>query len=481
MVRYAVVIGWMVAVLSISAVPTEAGLQHRYSFNGNANDSVGGAHGTLVNNTGGAGYGGGQLALGNNGTQTGGASGSPNYQTNGDYVDLPNGIISALGNQATFEGWVAWGGPGSSPWQRIFEFGNSQGGEDVADTGDPEHFVFMTPRSSYSGGRYEFRYRDGRNGGSAENRGVWDSSALPVGQKTHVALVWDGNTSGKAALYRDGRLVGYNDLHFALSELNDVNNWLGRAQYFNGPNFAGSYDEFRIYDKALTPMEVYFSEKAGPDDPGTTGHLIYNPISLTGADQPLNYDTTQLPGGDETLGGVPFDVPATGNDAWLAGSGTDSLTVPVNVDSPVAVYTLINTHWGETNPGAYASIVFTATDGTTLVEELDGSDDIRNHYGEPWLAPPINNISSVQVVSVLNASGNREWRLDMQEFILPDEWLGKTLASVTLQNFFGGNQGGSGVQNVFLAGLTVASVPEPAGVTLAVFGFVGLLLLWRRR
>ena len=53
--------------------PTEMlplGPVHRYSFEGDATDSVGGADGTLVNNTGNALYQDGKLVLGNDGSQT---------------------------------------------------------------------------------------------------------------------------------------------------------------------------------------------------------------------------------------------------------------------------------------------------------------------------------------------------------------------------------------------------------------------------
>ena len=43
-----------------------------------------------------------------------------------------------------------------------------------------------------------------------------------------------------------------------------VNNWLGRAQ-FNDPLFRGKFDEFSIYDGAMTPAQVLARFTEGPN------------------------------------------------------------------------------------------------------------------------------------------------------------------------------------------------------------------------
>lgn len=232
-----------------------AGVVHRWSFDGNVNDSVRTAHGTLINNTGNATFAGGQLTLGNTGTQTSNAG-------NGDYVDLPNGIISALGNHATFEAWVTWNGPSTSNWQRIFDFGRSDGGEDSSSTGANSYYVMMTPRNSTTG-TYRVGYRRGLPAAVEERTISHPTSALPLGQQQHVVLVWNG-TANTASMYLNGQFVASNSLHMALSDLTDVNNWLGRAQ-FNDPMFSGSYNEFRIYDQALPGYKVFQSYAAGSE------------------------------------------------------------------------------------------------------------------------------------------------------------------------------------------------------------------------
>jgi hypothetical protein len=50
-----------------------------------------------------------------------------------------------------------------------------------------------------------------------------------------------------------------------LSQISDVNNWLGRSQYSNDPELNATFDEFRIYDVALTAAQIQTSATAGPD------------------------------------------------------------------------------------------------------------------------------------------------------------------------------------------------------------------------
>jgi hypothetical protein len=51
-----------------------------------------------------------------------------------------------------------------------------------------------------------------------------------------------------------------------------VNNWLGRSQWGADPLFNGSIAEVRIWEGAITPLQVALNAAAGPDllitDPG---------------------------------------------------------------------------------------------------------------------------------------------------------------------------------------------------------------------
>jgi len=111
------------SVFGASCLPLQDAIVHRYSFENDANDSVGTSHGTLV---GGATIAGGALTL---------AGG-----TSGQYLDLPNGLVSSLTN-ATLEAWVTWTGSAGGMWQRVFDFGSSTMAEGQAGNGNKYLFL----------------------------------------------------------------------------------------------------------------------------------------------------------------------------------------------------------------------------------------------------------------------------------------------------------------------------------------------------
>ena len=254
-------------ILPATPEPLPLGPAHRYSFAGDATDSVGGANGTLVNNTGNASFAGGQVILGNTGSQNSNANGG---QSDGDYVDLPNGIISALGESGTFETWTTWTGAAGTAWQRIFDFGTSRDGEGVSPEAPNSSYVMLTPRSG--DGTLRTGYR---NGPTADERVVDDNEPLAQAAEKHVAVVWDG-ANDAVSLYLDGEFVADNQAHFELSSLIDNNNWLGRAQWPD-TMYVGNYNEFRIYNYALDKNQILGNYQAGPD----TVNLVPEPAGLT--------------------------------------------------------------------------------------------------------------------------------------------------------------------------------------------------------
>jgi hypothetical protein len=80
----------------------------------------------------------------------------------------------------------------------------------------------------------------------------------------HLVAVVD-TANDKMLYYLNGELGGEAAFPAALSDINDVNVWLGRSQYANDPAFTGTYHDFRIYDQALTAEQVATSFAAGPD------------------------------------------------------------------------------------------------------------------------------------------------------------------------------------------------------------------------
>jgi hypothetical protein len=239
--------------VSVVAVPTPV-LIHRYSFSEatgttTVKDSVGTANGTLKGDLtlGGGFSGSGKLSL------PGGTSGS-----GAPYVDLPNGLISSMTN-ATFEAWVTWNGagPGGDTWQRIFDFGDNTGGEDAQGTGLT--YLFLTPLGG--AGDVRFAATIGSNG--AEQPILDGSAPLATNVVSYVAVSYDARVQN-ARLYVNGTNVASGTAPIALKQINDINVWLGRSQW-NDPYFSGDFDEFRIWEGALSDAQIAADFTAGPD------------------------------------------------------------------------------------------------------------------------------------------------------------------------------------------------------------------------
>jgi hypothetical protein len=230
--------------------PLETSLIHRYSFFGTgtvALDAKGAAHGEVA----------GTELTGSGVLELAG-------ERSGQYVDLPNGIISGL-SAATFEAWLTW--YGGEPWQRLFDFGNSVSGEGAPGASGTS-YLFLTSESRADTNRMitpALRAAFSTDGIPDEE--ACDGSApLPIGVPVHVALVIDPATE-QMSLYRDGSLLSTCPLTRPLSMIDDVNNWLGRSNFSADVELSASYDEFRIYAAALSAaqLEASFLAGAGAD------------------------------------------------------------------------------------------------------------------------------------------------------------------------------------------------------------------------
>jgi hypothetical protein len=264
-----VVSAWVcLAFASFQIHLSAATLTHRYPFSADASDSIGGANGQLV---GGATISGGAVVL--NGASA--------------YVNLPNNIVTGY-TAVTIEAWVT--DTGSGNWARIFDFGNSSGGEDfqIGSSTSGIQYMFLTPRSG-SGtlfGNY--------NTPSASQSVEWSGTPLPTGVRTHVVWASDGNAQ-MGWLYVNGVLVASNtSMTLTPAALgNTVNDWIGRSQW-NDPLFKGSISDFRIYNGALSPLQIAVDLVAGP------GQLVTDPGVLQSVN--LQAVATMAQGASQTPG-----------------------------------------------------------------------------------------------------------------------------------------------------------------------------------
>jgi len=221
------------SVVGASCIVLQDSLIHRYSFEADAKDSVGSAHGTLM---GGATISGGALTLA-------GAK-------SGQYLDLPNALISSLTN-LTVEAYVTWTGAAGGDWQRIFDFGSSNMAEGTQGTG--AKYLFLSAR----------KLRACYTNATPTAEIFTDSATELTADPAQLAVVVNA-AAHNLTLYLDGTPVGSSvTLNDPLSAISDVNNWLGRSQFAPDDYFGGKISEFRIYNAALSGPELKTSKKMG--------------------------------------------------------------------------------------------------------------------------------------------------------------------------------------------------------------------------
>lgn len=206
-----------------------ATLSHRWSFETDTSDSVGGNTGILNL---GATVSDGQLQLEGLGSGVDG-----NGMTFTTPLDI-GGNYSATG--VTIESWYTDSGTGT--WGKLFHFGNNVAGEELA-------FTHMR--------------------GNGENTGVDRGGArllneqVSIGDEHHlvITIASDGNLNAwvdgvkKLTDVASGDLSGVNTTHEAIG----ATNW-------NDPGMSGSVNEFRVWSGELTTSEVLANNSAGPDE-----------------------------------------------------------------------------------------------------------------------------------------------------------------------------------------------------------------------
>ena len=343
---------------TITVVPSNVTLVHRYSFASDASDSVGGADGTLNGN---ATMAGGTVTL----------DGS-----DGTYVGLPVGVLTNL-TAVTFETWLTNGTSPDNVCQFEFSSGSGLGGSYL------RHVIH-----DQSNGRDQFEMTAGANSDLQGAPGMG-------GQYVHVVCIYDP-TAQVQAVFTNGVL------HSAKtgSSLASVNNtWtfagsLGRSPWwaYGDPYMSGAIDEFRIYSGEMTPQRIAMDYAAGPDNYRTNdqGSLVSIALQVA-ATMPMassqtygllvNY--TQLTNFD-IINNSLFPVAGlsvTSSDTSVINLGTNKLLIAGNPGTAIlkAVYQGITNSVSITvlRPPLAALIhrySFSETSGSTAQDSIGGAD-----------------------------------------------------------------------------------------------------------
>ncbi|MCA9237930.1 MAG: LamG domain-containing protein [Planctomycetales bacterium] len=480
--------------------PASADLLHKYTFNdGTANDSVGTAHGTIVDNTGISTFTGGALDLRAN--NTGSNQDFTQPTTVGAYVDLPNGVFTdavtdfsgtgAFG-AVTIEAWFTV--ETHRDWARLFDFGTSDAGENSSAGAGASEYVFFAPRRGGTGAG------PAQTAGSTHNASgdVFNDAGFTVTTNVqhHVVYTLDQNDftagfDGTATLYIDNGtpIVAGIAGGLFLDSIPDVNNWLGRAQWPDAL-YDGLINEVSIYNGALTAGQVATNFSAGPvpvplpvlrvnRDTGAVS--LVNPsgssFNVTG------YSITSAAGALDTAGWTSIDAGAFDPDGtWTASPAPSATEISESVTG------------GATDGGAIAgggsASIGSAWLQTPLSSDLQFTFDLAGGTSGAGL---IEYVGGEPIRSDLNGDGNvnaADWAL-----FVPNN--GSAFgADLPVAAYLKGDLDGD-LDNdyddftLFKADFIAANgapafaalvgVPEPASLALAALAALGLATVRRRR
>ncbi len=335
------------------------------------------------------------------------------------------------------------------------------------------------------------------NGTFDAEAGVTDGARdLNDGQLHHMVLTVDATNVG---YYVDGAQIGLAPLgEFSLANVSNDLAYLGRSLY-NDPFFNGSIYEFRIYDNALTDVEVQSNFQAGClDNCGNpirlevnreTGEAVFmNDLSIQNV---VAYSITSASGSIDVNGwrsitdfsDADGDGSIDADDAWV-------------IDSSLS--TLI----GETDP-----LNAGADDGFQLGDPADlGALFARSPYEDLVVAATVydgfvESTINIPVIYSGDSIGRSDFDadgvLDADDYaILLSSHL-QTLAGTTAyETFLEGDVNGDGVndfndfrlfKNDFIAAngeaafAALTAIPEPTTAALAALAFAGLAAVRGRR
>lgn len=201
------------------------GLIAYYPFNGSGNDESGNAYNaTLIN-----------CLFATN--RLGAANASCKLNGTNGFAILPS---LSFGSQFTFSAWFQFDALSGRSFQRVFDFGNGVGVDNI----------ILCQDTTTTAIRFEL---DGSTA-SPGNSMVKTPAILQTGRFYQaVCVLTNGNTM---TLYLNGELVGSQNLSFTYRQNTRTNNFFGKSNWAVDSLFKGSIDDVRIYNRALSPSEV---------------------------------------------------------------------------------------------------------------------------------------------------------------------------------------------------------------------------------
>lgn len=191
-------------------------------------------------------------------------TGQDNVRGSYQYVDLP-GTVLGTGTALTLSAWIR--PTHADSWARVADFGN-----------DTTRYLYLAARDANGVPRFAVT----TNGPGGE-QSLTGSAPLPLNQWSHLAVTLGGNTG---TLYVNGTAVARNtSMSLTPAALGTLaHHWLGRSHFASDPVFAGAFDEFNLWSRALTAAEITsLQSRRAPDSAAGRGNLAsYDFFETTG-------------------------------------------------------------------------------------------------------------------------------------------------------------------------------------------------------
>jgi hypothetical protein len=272
---------------------------------------------------------------------------------NGDYVQLPSGVSSALSGLHDFT-ISAWVNPSvSTSWQRIFDFG----------TGTTD-YMFMTVNAGGAGLRYAIT----TNGNGAEQQ-LTGGGQLPLNTWSHVAVTLSGTTG---TLYLDGNVVATNpNMTESPSSLpSTTQDWLGRSEFGGDPFLNGALDDVQIYSSALSAGEIATLASGQPGAGDVADYKFDEASGPTALDSSANgYNATIISGTASANPSTPLWQPLPDGPITVPAGSTN---LPVTSTAPFTVGQKIAIGFGRDLESATVTAVGTAGEQAYLAAPAAG-------------------------------------------------------------------------------------------------------------
>lgn len=224
-----------------------AGLRNRWSFNGNLIDSAGGQNGLIIES------GTNNAMLSSTAVSLAGGA-----RAASDYVSLGANLLPNTVEPVTVELWATQNAVQN--WSRIFDFGSSA---------TENLMMSWSQGTTLTTDRVEWK---------DSSTSTADNSNQPytLGVEFHIAMIIEPNAgpngTTRVTWYRApssspslGAARGSFNSTNTLAAFNDSSCWLGRSQYTSDNTASASYNEVRIWTRALSAADLELLHSAGPD------------------------------------------------------------------------------------------------------------------------------------------------------------------------------------------------------------------------